>query len=731
MSRPEALKYDPQSIASVAKHLSIIGYNVVPLLPASKHPAHKEWLQLRLTPDDVDVEFTADSDCNLGVLLGLEVAPDVFLHAIDVDVEDDQLIQRVKLALSHDRPPVKKGQKGVTLFARSSKALPPKKLSRKSDVGKRQMVVELLGRGNQTVLPPSIHPSSNRPYVWLEGSLCDVALADLPELTEAGWSEITLAATQPECKLFMLNNMTPSGDGVAGTVHDSVLTAVASMVSHGWSEDIIWQRVSRATERADAAAGLGRDRPGWETVVRKMVKDAQDKGFERTTKTRPEYAAAEWMVQNWRGKNVYNRDNLCMAYVNGHYESFDAEALAHVFASDYEQGRGSFVASHWKMMAQTALLLAPRFPVSLTKRRVCLLNGTFDMETRKLNPWSPEDFLISQLPFEHDFNATCPTYLKVVMRAFTDPTLAHDPSKQKENMQLSARCWEEFVALTLFEELSYQKFLVLLGEPDTGKSTLVKLVEMLHDPRAVSHVGIRDLDDEKYKVALVGRLINISNEVQATSYAADDILKAITAGDTLEFRNLYQKTFSRKASARLMMICNELFRIHDTSGAVERRMLVLNCNNRLSEAEKDLRIEDRLRTELPGIFNRMVDAWNRLDARKRFEPPILHLETLGRFTEANNVVIQWIKARTHQGAKLQDSDYKMPEKLKPTANEELYADFNMWQKENNFKPMTPTSWGMRINQIRIAGLDLKPERVWIAGRSRHARNLNLLSGRLL
>ena len=62
--------------------------------------------------------------------------------------------------------PAKKGQKGITLFVKSSTQLAGKKFTRKNEVGKSICVVEFLGRGNQTVLPPSIHPDGPV-YQWV------------------------------------------------------------------------------------------------------------------------------------------------------------------------------------------------------------------------------------------------------------------------------------------------------------------------------------------------------------------------------------------------------------------------------------------------------------------------------------------------------------------------------------------------------------------------------------
>ena len=45
--------------------------------------------------------------------------------------------------------------------------------------------MDLLAYGRQTVLPPTIHPDTGRPYAWIdEGSLVDTPLDQLPELPD-------------------------------------------------------------------------------------------------------------------------------------------------------------------------------------------------------------------------------------------------------------------------------------------------------------------------------------------------------------------------------------------------------------------------------------------------------------------------------------------------------------------------------------------------------------------
>jgi hypothetical protein len=75
---------------------------------------------------------------------------------------------------------VKRGQKGWTAPYRAP-ALPPKKIVWKTEDGTEKF--ELLGQGQQIVIPDSIHPDTREPYIWWgKLRLDEVPPEDLPEL---------------------------------------------------------------------------------------------------------------------------------------------------------------------------------------------------------------------------------------------------------------------------------------------------------------------------------------------------------------------------------------------------------------------------------------------------------------------------------------------------------------------------------------------------------------------
>lgn len=90
--------------------------------------------------------------------IGLPFGPASGLCAIDIDTEDEGLIKAILDALPRS-PWTRVGKKGMGLIYRWQ-GQPNFKLRD----GQNQSIVEFLGKGNQMVMPPSIHPDTRKPY---------------------------------------------------------------------------------------------------------------------------------------------------------------------------------------------------------------------------------------------------------------------------------------------------------------------------------------------------------------------------------------------------------------------------------------------------------------------------------------------------------------------------------------------------------------------------------------
>lgn len=141
------------------------GLPVIPLKPYNvdqkgrgKAPILNDWPKFgSVMPSSAEQQawLASYSNCNIGLPFGSASG----LCAIDIDTEDQKLIDAI-LEILPPSPWVRIGQKGMGLIYKWS-GQRNFKLSSKSE----GMICEFLGLGNQMVVPPSIHPDTEKAYV--------------------------------------------------------------------------------------------------------------------------------------------------------------------------------------------------------------------------------------------------------------------------------------------------------------------------------------------------------------------------------------------------------------------------------------------------------------------------------------------------------------------------------------------------------------------------------------
>lgn len=177
------------------------------LYPKSKRPsAGDRWSELPVASLD-ELRLTHRAGANLGVRLGepSRLIDGTFLHAIDVDnriadLADESQSKLAELFPGIDLtafPTVQSGSGGESrhIYIATSAPLYGRKLA--VSEGKHRRIVngketwsydweiELFGTGKQVAMPPSIHPDTGKPYVWLvpfdlDGLACGINPAYLP-----------------------------------------------------------------------------------------------------------------------------------------------------------------------------------------------------------------------------------------------------------------------------------------------------------------------------------------------------------------------------------------------------------------------------------------------------------------------------------------------------------------------------------------------------------------------
>lgn len=188
--RPE--QSSPSPFASGYDRLLTSGYHIIPVMPGAKVPGEfksgrwtpaEGWNKYRdeRPPDFIGRLWARWPEANLGVVLGTTVITGWELGAIDFDTDDNIMLQLMESSVPVS-PCRKRGRRGFTAFY----LLPAGTRGRRFRMGAATICELLTGTATrQTVLPPSIHPETHQPYVWISrDTLANTPPLSLPRLTE-------------------------------------------------------------------------------------------------------------------------------------------------------------------------------------------------------------------------------------------------------------------------------------------------------------------------------------------------------------------------------------------------------------------------------------------------------------------------------------------------------------------------------------------------------------------
>lgn len=136
------------------------GFSVIPLV--GKVPILRDWS--KYCTESIDFEWRFPNATGIGICTGKESG----VVCVDIDTDDKETLDKVPWS-----PVSRRGQKGEVRFFRYREGIESRNY--------HAISIEVLSNGRQAVVPPSIHPVTKRPYVWIGESILN-ELVELPEL---------------------------------------------------------------------------------------------------------------------------------------------------------------------------------------------------------------------------------------------------------------------------------------------------------------------------------------------------------------------------------------------------------------------------------------------------------------------------------------------------------------------------------------------------------------------
>jgi putative DNA primase/helicase len=270
---------------------------------------------------------------------------------------------------------------------------------------------------------------------------------------------------------------------------------------------------------------------------------------------------------------------------------------------------------------------------------------------------TPRFFTQNSLDYEFDPEAPLP-----------DEFLGFLNSLWKDDPQ-SISMLQEWFGYCLLQDTRQQKILMLIGPPRSGKGTIARILRRLIGNENVCGPTLSSLGGPFGLQNLLGKSLAIISDARlgskTDSAVVTERLLAISGEDALTVDRKCIESVTCKLPTRLMFLSNELPRLHDSSGALSNRMIIL----RLTESflgKEDTALTDRLLTELPGILLWAVDGWNRLQSQGRFTQPISAADLIQELADLSSPIAAFVREKCDVGP------------LCEIARKDLYTAYRAW-----------------------------------------------------
>ena len=263
-------------------------------------------------------------------------------------------------------------------------------------------------------------------------------------------------------------------------------------------------------------------------------------------------------------------------------------------------------------------------------------NGVLSLKTGLLTKHTPEEGFRYCLEFDYDEHAKCPNFDKMLERITCG-------DKNIEKVLL------EFMGYAISgDKMWTHKALICLGDGANGKSTLMNILTHLAGPETYSALNLKQLTEEYGLALLDGKLFNLSEETPVHALKDSSNFKALASGSKVYARNPYGKGYFFKSTAKHIFLCNELPRSYDASHGFWRRFIVVPFDARFSDKDPDFDpfIEDKMKKELPGIFNRIYEAYKRLSSTRRFTHSDACDMLMDEYLEESNHALRFVTEAT-------------------------------------------------------------------------------------
>ena len=664
--------------------LTLLDKGYVPLRAelGKKATLHPGWQVEVPTEASIKRQFARPS--NIGVRCGDVQHDGTCLVAIDIDVEQPELVRCVEIAIGV-KVPIKRGRKGWTYFVRLDRETKSSKIKWSRD-GKHSPAIDVIARGGQTIVPPSIHPDTGMSYRWIsQATLLTTEYRSLPVFGPALLDEIRGFSKNADDPIYALNDMEWCGVGGGGNTHTTCLEAVASMVARKWADEDIHARIHRAKREACERAGMPYNWPEEQKVIQEWIDSARDKKFDQSghkPKRLSHGVVADNFLPHARDHFRYDRDLNDWYFFDGAYwrskSGYRLRNAIDLHVSDELRN------SHFISGVEISLRNRPEFTIlqSDWDPDPYLLGtpgGAIDLRTGANRPSMPSD-LITRC------TAVSPTdsYEGSLWLSKVHEWVGNDPAE--------LAYFQKLAGLFLIGANPESCLPMWIGPGGDGKSVIANTYRHIMGDYARTSTDTAFLDgrhgQHHEEIAwLKGSRLVLVNEINGSLPWNDARIKAVTGGESQSASFKGGHLFEYKPEFKLLITGNEAPSLRSVGPEFRRRFQVFKFTRGV--ANPDPHLSEKLKAEAEAILRWMIEGSVRYCQEGLKPSPLVKVATAEYF-EDHDTIQQWRN----------DSTEDVPDYREKA--DDVYRDYRDWATGQGFLyPLTRPKFTAKLRAVGI------------------------------
>ncbi|MBO5705218.1 MAG: primase C-terminal domain-containing protein, partial [Alphaproteobacteria bacterium] len=265
---------------------------------------------------------------------------------------------------------------------------------------------------------------------------------------------------------------------------------------------------------------------------------------------------------------------------------------------------------------------------------IAFKNGVYDTNTGEFMDFSESMVMTNRI--EHNYNPNAESEL-------VDSTLNKLACQDQEIRKLLEEC----IGYCFYRRNELGKAFVLTGGGSNGKSTYLNMVKDALGDCNIAALDLGELKSEYKTAELYGKLANIGDDIADNFIPDSSTFKKLVTGDRLSARKIYCPPFEFNNYAKMLFSANDIPRIKDRTGAVQRRLVIIPFNATFTKSDPDYRpyikYELRKPENMEYFIKIGIDGLQRVLENQAFSQSQKVDKELAEYEETNNPIVGFMK----------------------------------------------------------------------------------------